>query len=254
MLNTVIKLLNQDHYDYCLIAFDAKEATFRHEMLDTYKEGRAKTPQPLRDQMDDCIIALQALGITTRAIAKIEADDLVGSCTSLMSKNNIMSEVYTSDKDLLQLVSDTCTVNLMKTGISVTVAHTPKNFGEHFFNLTPSQVVDYKSIIGDSSDCLPGVKGVGPKTGVDLIIKYGTLENIYDNLHELSSSLQTKFNESKEIAFKCKKMATILTNVFDTAPIDEFAIKPINLDTIEPIINKYKLYDVQNYVDAKTKM
>ncbi len=253
MLNTVIKLLGQDQYDYCLIAFDAKEATFRHEMLDTYKEGRLKTPEQLRSQMDDCIIALNAIGITTKAISKIEADDLVGSCAHLMAEHNIKSEVYTSDKDLLQLVSKYCTVNLMKTGISVTIPHTPKNFGEHFFNLTPAQVVDYKSIIGDSSDCLPGVKGVGPKSGVDLIIKYGSLENIYDHLTELSASLQTKFNESKEIAFKCKKMATILTDVFKQAPLEDFLIKPINVDTIKPIIEKYKLKDIEQYIQLKTK-
>ncbi len=251
MLNTVIKLLGQNHYDYCLIAFDAHEPTFRHELLETYKEGRDKTPDELYKQMQDTIIALEAMGITTMAIPKIEADDLVGSCAHLMAQQNIHTDVYSSDKDLLQLVSQHCTVHLMKTGISNIASHTPNNFKDLFFGLEPLQVIDYKAIIGDSSDCLPGVKGIGPKTGVDLIIKYGSLENVYDHLDELSSSQQAKFNESKEIAFKCKKMATILTNVFDDKNISEFAIKKLDANKLEPIIDKYKLKDLTNYIQLR---
>ncbi len=251
MINNVIKLISNDHYEYCLVAFDAKEKTFRHEVFNDYKKNRDKTPDELIKQMNDCIIALQALGLCVKSINKIEADDLVGSFSKKMEKEKIMVDIYSSDKDLLQLVSDYNVVHLMKTGISMTEEYNIKNFQTKFFNLTPQQVIDYKAIIGDSSDCLPGVKGIGPKTGVDLIIKYGSLENIYNKINELSPSQKSKFIENEQQAKKCKMIATIKCDVFDHTDINEFKINKINYDIISKIINKYKLKKLESLIENK---
>lgn len=253
MLNNVIKLLSNNTFDYCLIAFDAAKKTFRHEMMDTYKQNRTKTPDELIKQMNDCIIALKALGINVQQNVNFEADDLVGSFSSLMNANDIAVEIYSSDKDLLQLVNDKTNVNLMLKGISLLDTYDINNFSQKYFGLEPYQVIEYKSIIGDSSDCLPGVSGVGPKTGVDLIKKYKTIDNIYENLDSLTDSVKNKFINSKEVAFKCKKMATIVRNIFDNQNINDFRINEIDFDTLKDIANKYNLKDLKKFIEERSK-
>ncbi|MGL4948267.1 MAG: 5'-3' exonuclease [Mycoplasma sp.] len=249
MVNQVLKFLKDDQYDYYLIAFDAGKQTFRHDQLETYKQNRQKTPDELISQMQDCKIALEALGVKVMARNGIEADDLVGSFAKIMNDNDIFVDIFTSDKDLLQSVGPKCNVNLMKTGLSVLDVYDNDNFSEKFFNLNPDQVIHYKSIIGDSSDALPGVAGVGPKTGVDLLLKYKTLDNIYENLDELSEKQQEKFNNSKEIAYKCLSLAEILTNQLDDESIDNFKVKEMQRDIIVATIKKYKLKDLQVFLD-----
>ncbi|MGL4951370.1 MAG: 5'-3' exonuclease [Mycoplasma sp.] len=251
MINQILKFINNGEYDYYFVAFDAGSKTFRHKNLESYKQNRQKTPDELISQMQDCKIALEALGINVLAREGIEADDLVGSFAKIMNDKGVFVDIFTSDKDLLQIVNPLCNVNLMKTGLSVLDIYSEENFREKFFDLTPNQVIDYKSIIGDSSDCLPGVSGVGPKTGVELIKKYGTLSNIYDNLHELSDSQKLKFETSKEIAFQCLELAEILKDQFDDVNIDEFILKEENESILISVIKKYKLKDLNNYIQSK---
>lgn len=253
MLKNVTKLLSQNNYDYCMIAFDAHKQTFRHEILDTYKQGRTKTPDELIKQMNDCIICLKALGINVQQRESIEADDLVGSFSRLMNNNGVKVDVYSSDKDLLQLVNRDTSVHLMKTGISILETYDINNFCSKFFNLEPYQVIEYKAIIGDNSDRLPGIKGIGPKTGVDLLKKYQTLDNIYNHLSELSTINQQRFIDNKELAYKCKKMATILTDLFLDNSISEFMLLNYDFDVLDKIIDKYKLNDFKSYVDERRK-
>lgn len=250
MLNTIIKLMQNNAFEYFFIAFDHKIKSFRHDMMDTYKQNRTKTPDELIKQMDDCIIALKAMGINVQSVPQYEADDLVGSFVKLMNDHDIQVDVYSSDKDLLQLVNKQTEVYLLKTGISKVEIYNQANFAEKFFGIQPKQVIDYKAIIGDNSDCLPGVKGIGPKTGIELIIKYHNLENIYQHLDELSPTLKNKFVDAKEIAYKCKTMATIMTNYFDQTNIDEFSIKQIDYDTINQITKKYHLVELEKYFNG----
>ncbi|MGL4950507.1 MAG: 5'-3' exonuclease [Mycoplasma sp.] len=252
MINQLIKFMDDESYDYYFVAFDAGKKTFRHENLDSYKQNRQKTPDELISQMQDCKIALEALGINILAREGIEADDLVGSFAKIMNDKGILVDIYTSDKDLLQMVGPLCNVNLMKTGVSVLDIYTNDNFKEKFHNLTPRQVIDYKSIVGDSSDCLPGVSGIGPKTGIDLIVKYQSLANIYNNLSDLSEKQQEKFINSKEMAFKCLELAEILTNQFDDDnAIENYLLKDMNFNILENVVKKYKLKDLNLYIQEK---
>ncbi len=241
MLSTINKIISSTNYDYVMIAFDAGKTTFRHSMIEGYKDGRSKTPDELIKQMNDTMVILKALGYYVTSKEGIEADDLIGSFAHLMSINQIACDVYSSDKDLLQLVDDFTTVKLIKTGLTNVEEYTMNNFQEKFFNLTPSQIIEYKAIIGDKSDNIPGINGIGEKTGITLINKYGTLENIYQHLDELSPSNQQKFLAQKNMAATYKKIVTILTNQFENATLNDFEIQPKDFDTIESIVKKYNL-------------
>lgn len=248
MLNQIIKFLDDDQYDYYFVAFDAGKKTFRHTELDSYKENRSQTPDNLISQMVDCDKALNLLGITTMARDNVEADDLVGSFVNMMNENKIFVDVYSSDKDLLQLVNPLCNVNLMKTGVSVLETYTNDNFSEKFFNLTPLQVIEYKSIIGDKSDALPGVCGIGPKKGIDLLLKYKTLENIYEHLDELPESTKEKFINCKKIAFQCKHLATILQSELELFEPDDFRIHKADYESLSGILRNYNLHTIEDYL------
>lgn len=241
MLSTVNKLITNNDYDYVFIAFDAGKKTFRHDLMNTYKSGRSETPDELIKQMNDTILMLKALGICVMSKEGVEADDLIGSFVKKMNCNDIFCDVFSSDKDLLQLVNEKCNVKLLKTGISNIDEYNINNFSEKFYGLKPYQVIEYKAIIGDKSDRLQGVNGIGEKTGVELLLKYETIDNIYNNLEDLSIKNKEKFVISKESAMICKKMATILVNQFDDVEIELFKISDKKNDIIEELINKYNL-------------
>lgn len=251
MTKHILKFLDSNEYAYFFVAFDAHLPTFRHDELESYKDKRNKTPDELYKQMNDFMQLLKFLGVNTLARECVEADDLVGSFVKKMNDENIFVEVYSSDRDLLQLVNPLCSVHLMKTGLSLLDIYTNDNFADKCENLSPKQIIDYKSIIGDPSDCLPGIKGVGHKTGIMLLNKYNTLDNIYSNLDELNEKLKNKFLESKEMAYRCHWLATILTNQFDQNCIDEFKLKAIDSNSVEELAYKYNLKELQNYINMK---
>ena len=241
MLSTINKLLTNTCYDYVFIAFDAGKKTFRHELMDEYKTGRSKTPDELIKQMNDTIRILSALGYYVISKDGIEADDLIGSFVKIMNNNDIYCDVFSSDKDLLQLVNEKCNVNLLKTGVSNIEVYNINNFEEKYYGLKPCQVIEYKAIVGDKSDKLIGINGVGEKTGIDLLLKYQTLENIYTNINDLSEKLKEKFITNIETGRLCKKMATILNDQFLDYDINDFKLKEKNFNIIKELINKYKL-------------
>ncbi len=241
MLSTIHKIVSSNQYDYVFIAFDAGSPTFRHSMISGYKDGRSKTPDELIKQMQDTMIMLTALGYYVVSKEGIEADDLIGSFTHLMSQHEIACDVYTSDKDLLQLVNDFTTVRLLKTGLTKIEEYNNQNFCEKFFNLTPTQIIEYKTIIGDKSDNIPGINGVGEKTGISLLNKYGSLANIYCHLEELSPTLQEKFTTQKEMAETYRQIVTILRDQYDGVNIQEFLKRDKDFPTIAKIVDKYKL-------------
>jgi DNA polymerase-1 len=150
---------------------------------------------------------------------------------------------------MLQLVNPLTTVNLLKTGISDILAVTPQNFAEVYFGLTPAQVTDFKGISGDSSDILSGVTGIGPKTASKLILEYGSLEKIYENLDKLSEAQKNKFISSKEHAFMCKRLSTISMNEYENFNIEDFAKKSINVSELRDFINKYHFNGFDKYFE-----
>jgi DNA polymerase-1 len=243
----VLKLINETQYDYVLMALDHEKKTVRHDVYAEYKAGRKPMPTDLFNQLPLIKDAINIMGIKTLSLPGIEADDIIGSYAKLMNEHNVDVEIYTSDKDLLQLVNDKTVVNLFKTGISDIHKINRDNFPNAFFGLQPHQVCDFKGISGDSSDNLAGVKGIGPKTAAELIAKYGSLEKIYESIDKLNASQQIKFNQSKTFAIMCKELSTIQTNVLPDMSIDDFIKKPIDQYKFQSLIERYHFKGFEKY-------
>lgn len=247
----VLKLINQTHYDYVLMALDHEKKTLRHNVFAEYKAGRKPMPEDLYTQLPLIREAINIMGINTLSLPGIEADDIIGSYAKLMNSNEIEVEIYSSDKDLLQLVNERTVVNLFKTGISDIHKITKENFAEAFFGLQPHQVCDFKGISGDSSDNLAGVKGIGPKAAQELITKYGSLENIYNSLHELTVSQQEKFKNAKDVAIMCKQLSTIQLDVLPNYSINTFIKKPVDQKKFNDLVNRYHFKGFEKYQFSK---
>lgn len=208
-VNMLIKLIGDVNPKYLLVAFDRKEPTFRHKIFPDYKGTRKPMPDDLRPQIDLLKTVLDTMRIARYEQPSIEADDILGS---LSRKFKIPTIIVTGDKDSFQLVDETTSVFFTKRGISDIEVYDNDNFTEKT-GITPSQIIDLKSLMGDSSDNIPGVPGVGEKTALNLVKTYGTLENLYDNIDTLSGKLREKIESSREIAALSKTLATINTSV-----------------------------------------
>lgn len=249
MMLMIFRLLSENDYQYGLIAFDSKEKNFRKQEFDDYKKQRKATPENLVVQIEPIKQIMAYFGINVYCISGIEADDVVGSGAVLLSQNNILCDVYSSDYDLLQLVDNNVKVFQIKKGIKEMVCYDNNNFKDLFYGLSPSQIPDFKGISGDNSDNLPGIKGIGESSAIKLLLKYASLENIFDNIDFISSqSLKTNLIENKEIGLKCKKLATILTDYFNGAQIEKFSLKPINYAKIKEVINQYRFNGFKKYI------
>ncbi|MGL5640464.1 MAG: 5'-3' exonuclease [Mycoplasmoidaceae bacterium] len=249
MLQIFFKLLYLDKYDYAVIAYDHKDKTFRDDIFDDYKKNRKRTPQELIDQIPLIHEISKLFGFQFECISGIEADDVVGSAAKLLSKNNIKVDVYTSDKDILQLVDENINVILFKKGISETLINTLDNFKNLNEGLLPNQIPDFKGIAGDASDNFIGVKGIGKKTAVNLLLEFENIDGIYNNLDKIKSKVtQEKLIQNKDNAFMFRDLATIKTNYFNDKNIEYFKIKNINFDELKKIIIKYNLNGFDRYL------
>ena len=237
----VLRMINNGEYEYGVIAFDLSKHTFRTDKYEKYKAGRNPMPDPMRSQLPLIKDAVDHLGIYRGERENYEADDVIGSFSRIMNLNNIPVDIYTSDRDMLQLVTPLTTVRMLKNG-GIFDDFTYENFSQKFMGLTPEQITDYKGIAGDSSDNLPGVVGIGPKTAATLLREFKHLENIYENLDKLPSDKQKeKFNTYKQQALDCKDLATIFCNLFESDDINKFTIKQIGK---EYLVNKAKEHNL----------
>lgn len=244
--------IRDNNYDYCLVAFDHSKKTNRHEIFIDYKAGRKKMPDALVVQIPLIKQSIEMIGFNIMSSEGIEADDLIGSFCKLMNQNDVHVDVYSSDKDMLQLVNQNTYVHLIKTGLSNIVINTMDNFGNLNDGLTPEQIPDFKAIAGDKSDNLVGVNGIGDKTALSLILKYKNLENIFDHLDELSPKQQEKFNESRQTSLMCKELATINTSLFvGSNSVSDFVIHTMQQDAIESFLQEYKINGLNKYLPNK---
>lgn len=208
-INMLIKIIGDIKPKHILVAFDRKEPTFRHGLYADYKGTRKPMPEDLRPQIDLLKEVLDVLGISRYEIPSIEADDIIGSASK---KFKAVTAIITGDKDSFQLVDESTSVYFTRKGISELEIYSNENFTEKT-GITPIQIVDLKSMMGDSSDNIPGIAGVGEKTALSLVQTYGSLENLYQNISELKGKLKEKVEASKDTAFLSKTLATIKTDV-----------------------------------------
>lgn len=207
-VNMLLKIIGDIKPQHILVAFDRKEPTYRHKMYDGYKAGRKPMPDELIPQVDLIKKTLDAMGIARYECAGLEADDIIGSAAK---KFDVSTAIITGDKDSFQLVDDTTSVYFTKKGISELEVYTAENFKEKT-GINPIQIIDLKAIMGDKSDNIPGIFGIGEKGALTLVQTYGSVENLYDNIADLKGKTLEKVENGKADAFMSKTLATINVN------------------------------------------
>ncbi len=207
--NILIKLITEDKPDYIVVAFDAAKKTFRNDMYKDYKGTRKGMPEELAVQMPVLKDLLKQMHIKTVEKVGIEADDIIGTLSRRFG--NVHSIIVTGDRDSLQLINSHTDVWLTKHGISEILELNERQLKEEF-GLLPSQIVDLKSLMGDASDNIPGVRGIGEKTAKNLLATYGTMQNVYAHVDDISGKTRDKLIEGKDMAELSYKLATIVTD------------------------------------------
>ena len=229
-MNMLVKLITEEKPSYVLVAFDRKEPTFRHKLFAEYKGTRKPTPDELRVQIPLLKTVLKKIGIACYEEAGLEADDIIGIMAKKYKGETV---IITGDKDSFQLVDESTCIHFTRRGISDIDIYNNENFQEKT-GILPYQIVDLKALMGDSSDNIPGVAGVGEKTALSLVQQYTTVENLYENASNLKGKLQEKIIAGKDSAFLSKTLATI--NVTAKIPVeanDCGYIFPFNSDARE---------------------
>ena len=211
--NMLQKLIQQEQPDYLAVAFDVSRKVFRHEQYADYKAQRKGMPEELRDQMGIIKDVLRAMNVPIFEQEGYEGDDVIGTMVKWAEQQGIESVIVTGDKDSLQLITDKTSVHLTKKGISELGMYDYANFQAEY-NLVPDQIRDLKGLMGDSSDNIPGVPGVGEKTALKLLHDYGTIEELYQHLDDFKGKkLGDKLRDNEDMAHLSKKLATIYCEV-----------------------------------------
>ena len=219
------KILEDTKPKYALVAFDKGKETFRHKSYEAYKGTRDKTPTELVEQFGYVRELLDSFGIKYEEHLDYEADDIIGSYAKIAEKAGLEVIIVSGDKDLTQLASDNITVYYTKRGVTEIDYYTPEFINEKY-GLTPQQIIDMKGLMGDKSDNIPGIPGVGEKTAIKLLTEYETVENVLENIDNISGKkLKEKLTEGKEDAILSKKLATIFTDVPVDNKIEDLTFK-----------------------------
>ncbi len=238
-LNILLKLIKEQEPDYICAAFDVKAPTFRHKQYEGYKAQRKPMPEGLAAQMPLAKDVLRAMSVTILEKEGYEADDIIGTVARLCEESEISCFIATGDKDDLQLASDKTKVILTvtKSGYNETIIYDDKAVKEKY-HVTPTEFIDVKALMGDPSENIPGVKGVGEKTAMSLIEKHHSIEYIYENIDDigLKGAMLQKMKDGREMAFMSKELATINRNT----PI-EFNTEECVFDGFE---NNGELYEI----------
>lgn len=211
--NMLFKMKEEIKPDYIVAAFDRKAPTFRHKEYEDYKAGRKKMPPELAEQFPIIKDVLNLLAVNIYEIDGFEADDIIGTLARFAESNGIEVFIVTGDKDALQLATDNIKVVITKKGVTETAVYNRETF-ETEFGVTPTQYIDVKGLMGDKSDNIPGVPGVGEKTAFKLISTYGSIEGVLSSIDEISGKkLKENLENYSEQAIFSKKLATIMTEV-----------------------------------------
>ena len=248
-LNMLLRCIRERTPRWCAVAFDEHGPTFRHTAYDAYKAGRAATPDELRPQFAVLKEILSDMGLGVLSLSGYEADDILGTLSLQCRERGINALLLTGDRDALQLVDDETTLLLTRKGISEIEECTPARVQE-LFGVTPAQIIDLKGLMGDSSDNIPGVPGVGEKTAVKLLAEYGTLENVLAHGTEIKGKLGEKVRDNAEQARFSQWLATIRRDIPLTVRYDDCECHHLT-DGVETM-RKYGLMSIANRLAAET--
>ncbi len=234
--SVLLRLIEQERPEYLAVTFDAGHS-FRDQVFSEYKATRAKMPEDLRPQMGRIHQLIDALHIPTLELEGYEADDVLGSIAHQAVEQGLGVKIITGDRDLLQLVDERIIVNLAGSKLSEARDFTPTDVVE-YLGVRPDQVVDYKALVGDKSDNIPGVSGVGEKTAISLLSEYETLDEIYNHLEDLSKGVRNRLEVGREAAYLSRKLATILTNLEISLNIEDARVELKDFVEIEALFRE----------------
>ena len=252
----LLKIIEDTKPDYIAVAFDSKEKTFRHDRYENYKSSRAEMPEDMIPQIERIKQIVNAFNIKTYILPKYEADDIIGTAVKKAAKMGLESFAITPDKDFVQIVNDH--VKIIKPGKTAdNLMVIDRNAVIENYGFEPEQMIDYLALVGDSSDDIPGVAGIGPKTATPLIQKFGSIENLYKNLDKIErESIKKKLIENKENAFLSKELATIHTDVPLEINLEEAKLKQPDFVKLKEIFTEldfkklmsrvYKIFNAQD--------
>ncbi len=247
MINSVLK----EDFTHMLVAFDKSGKTFRHDKFEDYKGGRKPMPDEFRSQIDLIKQSLDVLGVKQREIYLIEADDIIGTYSEKYYNEFDKIEIISNDKDLLQLINDKVSLRSSKKGMQNYISYTPELLQETM-GVNPSQITDLKGLMGDASDNLPGIPGVGEKTAIKLLKQYETLENVLEHKDEIKGKLGERIREHYEGAILCKEIATIKTDVEFEYTLDEVEYKGVNEEEMIEFYKELELHSLIKKYNLKT--
>jgi DNA polymerase-1 len=241
----LLTILSEEKPEYIACTFDAAKKTFRHEQYEEYKAKRVKAPDELYSQIPRIHEIVETLQIPKFLFEGYEADDLIGTIANKAEKMKEVNQtiIATSDMDALQLITKKTCVNSLHKGYRGSQCFTPKDvFEKH--GITPEQIRDYKGLVGDSSDNIHGVLGIGPKTAVKLLQTYKNLEGVYNNLEDIPEKVREKLEKDKEEAFFSRELATIMLDVPIKFNLQECKAKDFDLQKILELFESLQFYSL----------
>jgi len=247
--NILLKIIEQDNPEYIAVAFDTGK-TFRHELYDGYKATREKMPEDLVPQIERIRKVVDTFNIPRLEMEGYEADDVLGSVANLAVKEGFGVKIITGDRDLLQLASDRIIINLTGSKMSDAQDYFPENVKEKL-GVDPGQVVDYKALVGDTSDNIPGIKGIGQKTASSLLSTYPHLDDVYAHLDEITGRTKTLLEEGKENAYLSYDLARIRTDLPVKIDFEKARTQEVDL---EKIIALFKELEFRSSIERVKKI
>ena len=246
-VNMINKIISEEKPTYIAVAFDVGK-TFRHEKYSEYKGGRDETPDDLKKQFPVAKKILDAMGIKYLECPGYEADDIIGTLAKMVDiDDDFIATIISSDKDLLQLISNDVEVKLLKQKDFIRMNH--DTFVETY-GIEPIRMVDLKGLMGDSSDNIPGVKGIGEKTALKLLQKYVSVEGVYEHIDEISGAVKNKLVDGKDSAFASKEIATIYKDVPLNITLKDIKYEGEDADKLVTIFSDLEFYSFLKKTDT----
>ena len=249
-INMINKIIAEEKPEYMMVAFD-KGKTFRHDKYETYKGTRAETPDDLKIQFKLSRELCKTLGIKALEIDNYEADDIIGTFAKKCNEENLDGLIISSDKDLLQLITPNVKVKLLKTHDYIMMDETEF---KNTYGLDPIKMIDLKALMGDASDNIPGVKGIGEKTAIKLLQEYGSLEGVYQNIDNIKGSMHDKLVTDKDNAFMSYDLATIYKDVPVDTNLDSIKKENINETEYSNILKELEFFSLLKKLDNKEEV
>ena len=245
-INMMNKIIKEESPNYILVAFD-RGKTFRHEKYDDYKAGRAAMPDELKLQFPKAKEILDTMGIKSFEIDNYEADDIIGTLARIVDEEDeFVATIVSSDKDLLQLISDEVNVKLLKSNDYIMM---DKSTFNDIYGIDPIHMIDLKALMGDSSDNIPGVKGIGEKTALKLLSEYSSLDGVYENIEKISGKTKEKLIDDKDNAYMSYDLATIYKNVPLNFTLDDCKYNGVNLNDFKKELEELEFYSLLKKID-----